>query len=497
MELYLGILLGLLAFGLVVWAMVRPRKGEVPHCRRCGFSLAGLTEPGRCPECGSELSRKRAVVIGERRRKRRPMWWAAGLVVAASSMLLIDRASVTGYMPVPEYKPAWLLAAEAYSLGDRRASMATDEIVRRVQIGELTKEHNDRLVSISLARHAQTWRSFPDAQWQVITDAISARQLTTAEIMCVIDDVFEDGFVIGSRAGSYHKGESAPGYFEHGKPFEPGGYCYLDIGINYRAGQHSPTTTLAIAYLYRHTTLVLHERPEMVQNTINFNGSVGALRSSRKAGQSRVDTQSEILMFVPWIDGSYTGTAEFRFELDRILSLASDSNANEPGTPNKYAIREIPIEFEVVSSEKHRFPVMEFATLPGEASSYIEFKQGDRYAVRKSPTPNMYNYHIELKQDAGIDWKEVGLAGHLVLRQGDRVARCTFAQLFGTTDRVDIYVSPKVWSRFKPGEVQVSYEHNEALAAKRFRFDYYLYKQILSGPIELGTITIPEPSEPE
>ena len=162
----------------LVWALVRPRRGAEMHCRRCGFSLAGLTEPERCPECGAALDRKRATVRGERRPRRRLMLTGLGLVVLSSAFVLVDRASVTGFMPVREYKPAWLLMAEAYTLGDRRASLATDEIVRRINLGELNKKHNDRLVSISLARHAQTWRSFPDAQWMVITEAMASQELT-------------------------------------------------------------------------------------------------------------------------------------------------------------------------------------------------------------------------------------------------------------------------------------------------------------------------------
>jgi hypothetical protein len=490
MELYLGILLGLVAVGLVLWALVRPRKGEVPHCRRCGFSLAGLTEPGRCPECGSELARKRAVVIGERRRKRRPMWWAAGLVVAATAMLLVDRASVTGYMPVPEYKPAWLLTAEAYVLGDRRASMATDEIVRRVQLGELPVEHEERLVSISLARHAQTWRSFPDAQWQVITDEWAGRQLTTAQIRRVLGNIFEDGFVIGYSGIDI-------GHWYDSAQLDPGRRCSIDIGVRLRAGRLAVFST-AFTFMNLHSTIDIHERPDLAQFAgWRFSTWASLKRAWPTAGQPRIDSQDSVALTVPWIDGDYSSTIVYRFEISALLQLASDAKKYQPGTPIEYASLEIPFEFEVVSTEEHRFQVVDVASLPGEASSYVGFISKTRYSNQVASSPYMLDLCIELKQSADIDWEKVVLAGHLVFRQGDRVVRYAFEQPNRKTKRFFLHLSPLTLQDFEPGEIRVTYEHNEALANLRFRTLYYNVEQILGGPIELGMITIPEPSEPE
>jgi hypothetical protein len=483
MELYLGILLGLVAVGLVVWAVVRPRKGEVPHCRRCGFSLAGLTEPGRCPECGSELARKRAVVIGERRRKRRPMWWAAGLVVVTASMLLLDRASVTGYMPVPEYKPAWLLAAEAYSLGDRRASMATDEIVRRVQSGALPVEQEERLLSISLARHAQTWRSFPDAQWMVITDAISARQLTTAEIRRVVANVFEDGFVFNSVDGV--------------TTLEPGQGGFIRIGVRFRAGR-APLGAGVNWFGTMNVGLRLHEQPVTRQNTsLPLFDSTMVVRSQSPAGQRRFDSFHLAELNTPWIDGKTTGTATFGVNVLGILSFASDANLDKPGSQSVYVSREFPIEFEVVSTEKHRFPVLDIASLSGEVSNCFEFVSMPRPGFDEPGSVYARDYFLLLNQDAGIDWARVAIAGHIVLRQGERVERMTVHQPSWETRRIDVHLYPLLIRPFEPGEVRVSYEHNEALAAWRYRSDHDTFEQILGGPIELGTITIPEPTKPE
>src|SRR5258706_7896495 len=42
------------------------RRGDEPHCRRCGYTLVG-NQSGTCPECGAMGS----VVRGARRRSRR------------------------------------------------------------------------------------------------------------------------------------------------------------------------------------------------------------------------------------------------------------------------------------------------------------------------------------------------------------------------------------------------------------------------------------------
>jgi tRNA(Ile2) C34 agmatinyltransferase TiaS len=64
------VLLAILPLGLIVVgisALVRGLRGrridDHPLCRRCGFDLTGKPETStRCPECGSDLRRPRAIL---------------------------------------------------------------------------------------------------------------------------------------------------------------------------------------------------------------------------------------------------------------------------------------------------------------------------------------------------------------------------------------------------------------------------------------------------
>ncbi len=70
------------------------RTDDHPLCRRCRFDLTGRPSDAerRCPECGADLDRPRAVVVGHRRRR-------AGVLGGGLSLLLIAAAggAVMGY----------------------------------------------------------------------------------------------------------------------------------------------------------------------------------------------------------------------------------------------------------------------------------------------------------------------------------------------------------------------------------------------------------------
>ena len=71
----LSAILGLM---LLITALFPRRRGKTPYCRRCRYNLTGI-ESKRCPECGTPLSVRGAVLHGERRR--RPRLAILGLVV--------------------------------------------------------------------------------------------------------------------------------------------------------------------------------------------------------------------------------------------------------------------------------------------------------------------------------------------------------------------------------------------------------------------------------
>src|SRR5687768_17277287 len=58
----------LLGLVLVKLAYFPRRRGNTPHCRKCNYTLTGLSSE-RCPECGQPLDDNVAVVHGERPRR--------------------------------------------------------------------------------------------------------------------------------------------------------------------------------------------------------------------------------------------------------------------------------------------------------------------------------------------------------------------------------------------------------------------------------------------
>src|SRR4051812_46766397 len=78
----------LLIIGALAWRRGRwpKRIGDTPHCPRCEYSLAGLQDPDRCPECGTDVSYGRCV-RGERRRR-------PGLAMLGQLVLVIGLGGV-------------------------------------------------------------------------------------------------------------------------------------------------------------------------------------------------------------------------------------------------------------------------------------------------------------------------------------------------------------------------------------------------------------------
>lgn len=59
----------------------RPQRTGHPHCRRCNYDLVGA-QGAPCPECGTDLKRRRPKIGRSRRRRAAP--WVASLVLAAT-----------------------------------------------------------------------------------------------------------------------------------------------------------------------------------------------------------------------------------------------------------------------------------------------------------------------------------------------------------------------------------------------------------------------------
>lgn len=142
------------AVGLVAVVVgVRGRRiDDHPICRKCRFDLVGLYPAIHiCPECGSRLDRRRAVLNGLHRRRWRLFTLGSLLVLFALSLttgLTYRQYSTFG---APGLKPLWMLRWEARrGAGWGTGYQAMTELGRRFAVGELDDATVDSLVNEAL-----------------------------------------------------------------------------------------------------------------------------------------------------------------------------------------------------------------------------------------------------------------------------------------------------------------------------------------------------------
>ena len=479
MEFSLGILIGLTGLVVILWAFVRPRRGDEPHCRGCRFNLVGLTEPMVCPECGRELARRRSVIKGHRPSPRRAVVWCVGLLLISGALVGLDWMNRTGFFPLTKYKPALVLQAEAYLLGDLRASMATDEIVLRIADGRLGAEAEDRLVATALARHAQTWRAFPDAQWMVITRAMGRNELGFEQIKRVWDDCIAEARIIeaGKNGGA--------------GSFAPGETLQYVIGYESRAGtmRNAGLLNAGFALDTSMTLLFENEAGELETHAkVMTRGSI----VQRIPARPNIGLQTEnISIRSPILDrvGKHRGVLEydiaFAHEIVAKAWPGITSDQLDQLATLKHSYR-FPIEFEIVEPKVLDVPVVFPESGTEDPGAFIEFTVVRVYSAEenKDKPGAMFRVGSTAALDASI-----GLGGVLAFTQGDK--RVTTPVGYNKP-----YWSSQqfmVFEGFEPGPVRVRYEH-DAYQARLLRDKM---TSVLGGPIELGTIEIPGPETPE
>jgi hypothetical protein len=158
------------------------REGDHEVCRRCGFDLFGKPPDSRaCPECGSDISRRRAIAVGHRRR--RPVFLAAGITLCVAS------AAASGWVVSPwgksvnwvRYEPAPLLGREADqspSATERAAAMG--ELLKRLRDGRLSAGTVSSVAERALRRQADLNTPW-DRSWGDFMENARAVRLVTDE----------------------------------------------------------------------------------------------------------------------------------------------------------------------------------------------------------------------------------------------------------------------------------------------------------------------------
>jgi hypothetical protein len=172
------------------------RTDDHPLCRRCRFDLTGKpADSVRCPECGADLGRPRATVVGHRRWRRGPL--SAGVATLAFSAAVLGTVEWGRIRHVNwlRYAPVFYLVREASSADPAHRSPALAELSARL-LGN-PRASNDAWSRVAAAglnyqgdptlpwdwawgtllEQARTTGHLTDAQWrryasQVVTPAI-------------------------------------------------------------------------------------------------------------------------------------------------------------------------------------------------------------------------------------------------------------------------------------------------------------------------------------
>ena len=476
MEYYAGILVCIFGALVLVWAFVRPRKGDEPHCRRCRFDLSGLAKPDVCPECGKPLFGERAVTRGHRPSPRRGVLWCVGLCLVGGGLIGLDSMNRSGFFNLTKHKPAFVLQSEAYLLGDLRASMATTEIEMRIRSGALGTEAQKRLVRTALARHAQTWRVFPNSQWMVLTCAMGRNELSFEQIQRVWEDCFHDARVLtfGREDPKYTPGEST--MFSAGVQTRAGVLAPLGIGNVGFALDESIRIRLVDDAGQSEELAHMQVRGPIVQRTPG--------RTTKLTSEPKPDQKLDLRFEMPSSVGHYTGVLEFELDFAEEMVASnwpgiSAEQLDRLGTLKK--VYEFPFSIEVVHPDRIVVRVVDPESLGKDPGSLIRFDVAQIYtsAETKKDPGIMYRVGTRAVLDPAI-----GLGGHIYFTQGDRlvVAAANYSELHATTQH---YTPLK---GFLPGEVRVRYEYDVEVA----RRNRDKMTSALGGPIDLVTIVIPE-----
>lgn len=465
---YLVLALGVLA---CVWAFVRPRRGREPHCRACRFSLAGLTEPARCPECGKGLTRPRAIILGHRPSPKRLVFWSVGLVLAGSALLALDRMNRTGFFPLTSHKPAWLLHAEAYALGDLRASMATTELASRIADTTLGKAHQDRLVRTALARHAQTWRAFPDSQWAVITHAMGRNGLTFKQIERVWKDCYVEAKLISDDLSE--------------RAFYAGEGLTVVAGVRYRAGSIGPVGMGNIGFAVDPALRVKLDlgSGEPQVSELRMRGPIIQRINALRAGLD-LDQVHQLRLAAPDQLGTSKGVVELEFDFAENMVAMTWPGITDAQLAQLATLKEtysFPITLRIVDPASLDVPLVHPQALASDPTTLIDLQIVQVYsAAENNGQPGVM---FRIGSSSALD-PSIGLGGYLVfeLRSMHARAAISYSKPHATTQQFIPL------DGFGIGDIIVRYEHDRDIA----RDHRDAMTSVLGGSIDLGTITIPE-----
>lgn len=393
------------------------------------------------------------------------------------ALIGLDAMNRSGFFPLTKYKPAFVLQAEAYVLGDLRASMATDELVDRINGGTLGKEAEARLVKTALARHAQTWRGFPDAQWMVITTAMGRGELEFEQIEKVWNDSVHSPQFISADWSD--------------RTFYPGEQIAISVGYRVRAGKSIPAGMGSVGFAISQSmaTYIQNDKGEMpLFAKISVRGNVLQLYQNVSA-----DSASHGMQRCPLTLPERIGVSQGRVELE--ISFIADMVARnwpdvDPETIDQLNTLKhtfsLPFTLEIVDPKSIVVPVVKPFAKDGDPSTLFDFSVVQAYSgAKNNGIPGvMFRIGTNTALDPGI-----GLGGYLEFVQADKrvLARINYTKPHSISQQF------MTLEGFESGRVSVTYQNDPDLA----RDNREKMSSVLGGPIDLGTFTIPDPETPE
>jgi hypothetical protein len=177
-------LVGLVCLIQFIRSVRGQRVGATPHCRSCGYDLTGRpAESMQCSECGARLSRRSAIVHGEKRRsgKQIAIWGSlsAGLLLSAMSFSV---AWLVHY-PWIHLAPANWLITDIDGPPSQKRTDAGAELRRRFALSSgLDATRTSSLIETLLKMHADQSAVWDQLSVDLFSDTVSAGRLSDVQL---------------------------------------------------------------------------------------------------------------------------------------------------------------------------------------------------------------------------------------------------------------------------------------------------------------------------
>ena len=169
----------LLGIALTAVGLRGRRTDDHPLCRRCRFDLTGrpATAERRCPECGADLGRPRATVVGHRRRRAGML---AGGVACLTAGVVLAYGQATG-MSWYRFAPLAYVLREGSSADAGRRWAALAELQRRTASPRCSAADWAEATRAALAYQRDLSKPWDPAWGGLIENARAAGHLTDGE----------------------------------------------------------------------------------------------------------------------------------------------------------------------------------------------------------------------------------------------------------------------------------------------------------------------------